>query len=212
MKTLSLLLLLVAATSCKFERNRSMPDPSNLGLARHTSSYWFPNIVDIPSLIPEVPDDFVSGSVTNKHIGDGFRTLVWGRESEIGKLNNGAAATSSPIFVITELVPSTDAMEITPAKKEEFIGNHAAAGYKNIKCGTGKAGGWTVEWASMRLADDWDHSASLSKPGRKSRIVVRLIAEEADLPVWERFLKGITKSEPSADDNRPSAGQSQDKQ
>ena len=118
--------------------------------------------------------------------------------------------SSSPIFVITELVQSADAMDITPAKKEEFIGNYAAAGYKDIKCGTAKAGGWTVEWASMRHADDWDLSASLSKPGRNSRIVVQLIAGEADLPVWERFLKGITKSEPNADDNRRSAGQSLD--
>ena len=152
---------------------------------------------EIPPIVPAVPDDFIPGVVTNKYIGDGKPTLVWGNIGDIRSLNEGATCTQ-PFFVITERVGSENPMEITPANREKFITNYAASGFTDIKYGTGRIDGWSLEWSSMRLSDDYSLAVALSKPGRKNQILVSLLAGEAGLPVWDKFLKGITKSEQAA--------------
>ncbi len=148
---------------------------------------------EVPPIVPAVPDDFIPGVVTNKHVGDGKPTLVWGRVGDIRSLNEGATLTS-PIFVITESVGRMDPMVITPANREEFISNYAAAGFSDIKCGTGRIDDWALEWSSMRLADDYALGVALSKQGMKTQIVVSLLSGEAGLPVWEKFLTELQKA------------------
>lgn len=194
MHKITLLLLVVAATSCDDDRHKSVRVSTDASAVRCESSYWFPKMSEIPPIVPAVPDDFIPGVVTSKYVGDGKPTLVWGRVDNIRSLNEGATYTS-PIFVITELDGSEEPMVITPANREEFISNYAAAGFSDIKCGTGRIDGGTMEWSSMRLANDYSLAFDLSKPGRRNRIVVSLLAGEAGLPVWEKVLNSITRSE-----------------
>lgn len=188
------LLLIFATTSCD---DRSKPNAADV---RRSSAYWFPEIREAPSFIPTLPDDFISGFVTNKFIGDGAPTIVWGRSEDIEKLNRGAIVTPS-IFVVgaQHKDPSLEGFRnITPSDKKEFIDNCAAMGYSDIHCGSRKLDGWTVDWFSGLRPPDVENVVWLSKPGRSSNVQINLIMGERGSNLWMNFIKPIEESEKAA--------------
>jgi hypothetical protein len=140
-------------------------------------------------MVPTLPDDFIPGFVTNKYVGGGTPTIVWGRFEDIQKLNQGATVTP-PIFAISEGPPPDGSEIITPASRQEF----AAMGYSDIQCGSRMMDGWTVGWFSGLRPPDSAYYAWLSKPDRKRRVMITLIAGESSR-LWANFIDPIQRSE-----------------
>jgi len=154
-------------------------------------------------MVPTLPDDFIPGFVTNKYVGGGTPTIVWGRFEDIRKLNQGATVTP-PIFTISEY-PSPEGLEIiTPANRKEFISNYTAIGYSDIQCGSRMMDGWTVGWFSGFRPSDSAYFAWLSKPDKKRRVMITLIAGESSR-LWENFIEPIERSEQvvPSDEHKP---------
>src|SRR6478752_9451023 len=114
MRNIALLLLISATTSCDDSRKPPVRSAANADEVRRSSAYWFPNMETAPPMVPTLPDDFIPGFVTNKYVGGGTPTIVWGRFEDIQKLNQGATVTP-PIFAISEGPPPDGSEIITPA-------------------------------------------------------------------------------------------------
>ena len=193
MNYIALLLLILAAASCDDSGKSPVRSAPRKEDVRRSSAYWFPNMEAAPPIAPTLPDDFISGIVTNRYVGNGTSSIVWGRSEDIQKLNQGATITP-PVFTISES-PSPEGSEIiTPANRQEFISNYAAMGYSDIQCGSRKMDGWTVDWVAGLRPPHAIYTAWLSKPDRKRQVMITLVAGEGSR-LWADFIKPIERSE-----------------
>jgi hypothetical protein len=202
MHYISLFLPILAMTSCDDSRKPPIQSALKVENARQTSAYWFPNMEAVPPIVPGLPDDFITGVVTNKYIEEGNPIIVWGRSDVIEKLNQGATGTLE-FFTVTNSFRDPSRDIIMPADRQRFISMCAAGGFSKIECGSLKIDSWTIDWFSGITSIHY-FTAWLSHPDGRM-VTINLKANETGFPLWKNFIKSFERSEQDgrADGEKP---------